>query len=133
MSFNFEKYISILWKKSVKSYLQFKKVYRLREKNILFYSKFLLLWKTTVRMLHNYSGAYNSILNEQVKLIRQISWSRALTLKKNCFICFNESPLKKLVLKFMTPQPPAQQKVTIKIMPNISQNKSNQTMKFGQL
>ena len=39
----------------------------------------------------------------------------------------------KLVLKFMTSQPPAQQKVTIKILPNISQNKSNQTMKFGQL
>ena len=79
---NFEIYISILWKKSVKSYLQIKKVYGFREKNILLYSKFLLLWKTTVRMLYNYSGAYNSILNEQVKSTRQISWSRALTLKK---------------------------------------------------
>ena len=57
-------------------------MYGLREKNILFYSKFLLLWKTTVRMLYNYSGAYNSILNEQVKSTRQISWSRALNLKK---------------------------------------------------
>ena len=38
----------------------------------------------------------------------------------------------RLILKFMTSQP-GQQTIAIHILPNISRNKGNQTMKFGQL
>ena len=38
----------------------------------------------------------------------------------------------KLILKFMTSQP-GQQTIATHILPNISRNKDNQTMKFGQL
>ena len=71
--------------------------------------------------------------------------------KKNCFICFflfsgylnfcltfcscrknNLIRKTRLILRFMTSQP-GQQTNTIHILPNISQSKDSQVMKFGQI
>ena len=63
-----------------------------------------------------------------------ISFSRYLSFCLDFLAIYKNGLIRKtrLISKFMTSQP-GKQTITIHILPSISRNKDNQTMKFGQL